>query len=1319
MSIRPAPISLLLVAILAVGSGLVLSSLVDRSLLDRERAHLETLARREAETLNLESFLDAPPDPGSQDRWRLGVARLSRAVPAIGDVTVWRRDGTVLWAEDQRLIGQRVPHDPERERALSGLVTVQLRPRRSGTWLDQVVASVDGRTRIEVFVPVAGKAGPEVLGILRFSQSAEGLLAAMWRLRIAIWAACVVNAGILGLVLLSLFRRLRQSRAQRDRTLREYTGRLAHEIAKRARALETQTERLTQLAALIQIVTGSLHTQRVFDEVVRGALDLLQVAMVRLWVVEPSGEMVPVASVSSPRTPVSFEGASLRLATGQDRVGRVVATREAYHAANVTEDPFLTDPAWWEREGIVSALTVPLLLGDAALGAVVVATREPRSFSPEECQVLATLAAAAALAITKARLHEETAARLSQTEALLTVSRAVASTLDVSEITRRTCQELVRILGGDVAAAWSTGPAGSITLLGGYQMPDELARMGRQPVPVGPGTPAALTQIREPIHSGNAAADRRLNHPFFRSLPAHSILVQPMWVKEDFVGGFVIGWAEGGRQFTPDELRLVEGIARQAAVAIESARLFEAEREARRRLEASEARYRELFDNAIEAVYVLDLEGRFLTVNDAGVRTFGYDLDELLGMNLAQLVAPEGWARWSELVRQIAQGELASESFTMEIVRKDRARAVLEASARPVYRNGVPIAVQGSARDITVRRQLEHRQSALLEIVVELAAAGDPDRVLTLIGERSCQLVGADSASFALVEGKDVVLRPIHGFPDVLAEASRERISEGRAGRVVLSQVPQVSPNMAEDSRWRDSPLVTEFGYASAVEVPIVLRDAVVGVLAVFQKTPRVFSAEDIALLTSLAGYAAVALDRTGLLKTLSTRLRETETLLDVTQAVSSTHDEIETIRRVSRAMGRALGADLVGAYLADDNEVALRPIAGYHVPKDLLEAFQTFAIPVRGHRFVERAWEVKEPMFSVDAAADPRLDSEFRRVFPYRSVLFAPMLVKGEPIGGFFVVWLRGPHQFTVDEIRLVEGISGQAATFLEVARQDAQRRRAEEETRKLNAELEQRVLDRTAALAAVNKELEAFSYSVSHDLRAPIRRVNGFARALFEDHGAALDASGRQYLESIDEAARQMDALIDGMLDLARVARADVHCQEVDLTATARSIAAGLERQAPGRRVAWVVTDGVTAVGDPVLLRSALENLLGNAWKFTAKRPVARVEFGVTEIDGFPTYFVRDDGAGFDMVYAHKLFGAFQRLHRITDFEGTGIGLATVQRIVRRHGGRIWATGAVGRGATFYFTLWTEMERPAPSSAAGLGDGSEIHSGAHEGKG
>ncbi len=290
-----------------------------------------------------------------------------------------------------------------------------------------------------------------------------------------------------------------------------------------------------------------------------------------------------------------------------------------------------------------------------------------------------------------------------------------------------------------------------------------------------------------------------------------------------------------------------------------------------------------------------------------------------------------------------------------------------------------------------------------------------------------------------------------------------------------------------------------------------------------------------------------------------------------------------------------------------------------------------------------------------------------------------------GEWLGEFHNKKKNGELYWELANISPIRNAQGVITHFVAVKEDITARKEADERLRKLNEELARRA----AELDVANKELEAFSYSVSHDLRAPLRAIDGFSRALLEDYSDSLDEEGKTYLQYVREGSRRMNQLIDDLLNLSRVTRWEIHREQVDLTDLVRVVAEGLQRTQPERRVEFEIAPGVVVDGDSRLLRVVTENLVGNAWKFTSKHSTARIQFGVTEYQGKRAYFIRDDGAGFDMAYADKLFGAFQRLHPNEEFDGTGIGLATVQRIIHRHGGEIWAEAKLAQGATFYFTL------------------------------
>ncbi|MGH7845269.1 MAG: sensor histidine kinase, partial [Candidatus Binatia bacterium] len=278
-----------------------------------------------------------------------------------------------------------------------------------------------------------------------------------------------------------------------------------------------------------------------------------------------------------------------------------------------------------------------------------------------------------------------------------------------------------------------------------------------------------------------------------------------------------------------------------------------------------------------------------------------------------------------------------------------------------------------------------------------------------------------------------------------------------------------------------------------------------------------------------------------------------------------------------------------------------------------------------------------------------------------------------GVPAGGLLFTAFLGAF------LLVVTGHTAELQTInRELQKEIMERKRGEEATRKLNAELE-----------TANKELESFSYSVSHDLRAPLRSINGFSQALVDDYGEKLDAQAKDYIQRVRTATLRMDQLIHDLLQLSRVTRSEMQYEMVDLSRLGERIAAELRESGPRRKVEFAIEPELKANGDPRLLRVVLENLFNNAWKFTEKAPQPKIEFGVTEHNGSRVYFIRDNGAGFDMAYADKLFGAFQRLHNAAEYPGTGVGLATVQRIIHRHGGQLWAEGVVTKGATFYFVL------------------------------
>jgi len=333
--------------------------------------------------------------------------------------------------------------------------------------------------------------------------------------------------------------------------------------------------------------------------------------------------------------------------------------------------------------------------------------------------------------------------------------------------------------------------------------------------------------------------------------------------------------------------------------------------------------------------------------------------------------------------------------------------------------------------------------------------------------------------------------------------------------------------------------------------------------------------------------------------------------------------------------------------------------------------------------------WKADEVLGRHHPIVQPEKEEEFR--------LINERVIKGEAITDLQLHRLRkdGSNIDISLSTAPLYGADNKVNGIMAVIIDVTERKRADEEIRRLSSDLERRVVERTTQLEAANKELESFSYSVSHDLRAPLRTIDGFSQAILEDLSKDLGPEGQDYLQRIREATHRMAQLIEDMLNLSRVTRAEMRRETVDLSELGQTIAMELVMSQPERRVQFIIQPGMKGRGDPVLLRSVLQNLLGNAWKFTGNQPDAVIEFGSESRPEGTVYSVRDNGAGFNMDYVGKLFTPFQRLHTLREFPGAGIGLATVQRIIHRHGGKVWAKGEENKGATFYFTLEPDVQK------------------------
>jgi PAS domain S-box-containing protein len=567
------------------------------------------------------------------------------------------------------------------------------------------------------------------------------------------------------------------------------------------------------------------------------------------------------------------------------------------------------------------------------------------------------------------------------------------------------------------------------------------------------------------------------------------------------------------------------------------------------------------------------------------------------------------------------------------------------------------------------RREAERAAAQLVERTREAGLGADVGAALTAPAPLERQL---QRCAEAMVSNLDAAFARIWALNDVTqvlelrASAGMYTHLDGPHGRVPVGKFkigliaeerqPHLTNEVVGDPRVGDQEWAQREGMIAFAGYPLMVDDRVLGVMAMFSR--HALGDDTLRALASVADEVAIGIERAR----VETERNELLRRLDAER--SRLHDVFQAAPAM---IGVLRGPDHVFELA---NEPFRKLIGGRDfIGKPLLEAFPEAANQ-----------PTTQLLRQVYASGEPFIGNE------------VPSQVDRDGDGVPEEAYFNFVYQPTRDADGEVDGIFIHA---VDVTEQVVARRRVEQQAAEiaaLNAGLEQRVAERTAELEASNKELESFCYSVSHDLRAPLRSIDGFSIALLEDYADKLDEEGQDNLQRIRANSQRMGQLIDDLLNLSRLTRQEMSREPVDLSAMAERLLAELRERDPGRAVTVAVEPGLSADADPRLMQVALGNLLSNAWKFTSRRAGASIQFGANSGNGPTVFYVRDNGAGFDMAYVDKLFGAFQRLHAATEFEGTGIGLATVQRVVRRHGGRVWADAAPDQGATFYFTLEPE---------------------------
>lgn len=685
-------------------------------------------------------------------------------------------------------------------------------------------------------------------------------------------------------------------------------------------------------------------------------------------------------------------------------------------------------------------------------------------------------------------------------------------------------------------------------------------------------------------------------------------------------------------------------------------------RAAQEALRKSLAELDELYHLAPCGYHSLDEEGRIVRINKTEAAWLGYRQDELLGRHYSELLSPASLGVFREsYARFLQQGYIYD--LELELVRRNGLPLI---GALSVTANcegkGRPTMHRSTLHDISERKRAENElrqaRAKLQQIVdvspiaiyhVQLDQIGAQPPLVTFMSRQVSQLTG-----YAQSDWQTPGFWEAHVHPDdrqAVLDAQQTLFADGRL------QHEYRFLHHDGSALWIDDRLV-------------VLRD-------------------DSGQPMELVGTWMDITQRKQTEQALQILNRLYALLSRANQAIVHIHDLDRLLEEICRVAVEEGG--LLMAWAGRIQDGAVKPYAHWGHEDGYLEK-ALILVEERGLNSGPTGSAIREGRHVVcdDIANDPNMAPwrDLALARGYRSSAAFPIRVN-QVVVGTINFYAPTPRYFSPAMIELLSDLGADVSFAMNAHAETRRRQQAEEELVKLNEQLEQRVLQRTRELEVANQELESFSYSVSHDLRAPLRGIDGFSQILLKRYADRLDDTGRDYLGRVRRASQRMGELIDDLLNLSRMSRSPLRRQEVDLSSVAELSLQELRRGTPERTVDVRVQPAMHTFGDPGLLRVVLDNLLGNAWKFTRHADPAKIEFGNMELNGEMVYFVRDNGAGYDKTYARKLFQVFQRLHSESEFEGTGIGLATVQRIILRHHGKVWAEGDSGKGACFFFTL------------------------------
>ncbi len=678
-----------------------------------------------------------------------------------------------------------------------------------------------------------------------------------------------------------------------------------------------------------------------------------------------------------------------------------------------------------------------------------------------------------------------------------------------------------------------------------------------------------------------------------------------------------------------------------------------------------------ILDQNSALVIVLDEDGHIISFNKACEQVSGYKTEEVIGQRFCDVFVLETQREAMTRLFRNMRDEKANSTFTNQwVTRTERIRLVEWSNSLLLDEGGQVEYIVMTGRDFTEQRQGELERESLLNtlhqrsIQLETAAAVaksvvtilDPDELV----QDTVNLI-KESFNFYYVglflideERRNAVLKAGTGQAGQRMLADGHALSIGGAsmiGQCVGTRKARIALDVGLEAKRFDNPHLPET--RSELALPLIHHGYIRGALTVQSTQEAAFSEEDITVLQTMVDQVAIALENARLFEEARREIEERRyTQLKLEEAQNFQDILIDTFPTYFHVK------DLDGRFVRL-NSWSLRSFYEPMALEDVLGKTDfDFYVP-------EVAQQFRQDELEIIRTGQPIVNKEEINID-----------IKGN------IRWFLT----TKAPLRDAQGIIiGTIGASQEITAQ----KEAEAALLEAHRSLEDRVQERTIQLEAANRELEAFAYSVSHDLRAPLRAINGFSQALVEDYGNELDDVAQDYIERLRRASQRMGQLIDDLLTLSRVTRRELTIEKVNLSELAREIAQDLHELEPQRAVQFSIANNLYVEGDERLLRVMLENMINNAWKFTSQRDIAHIEFGCNSSGD---YFVKDNGVGFDMAYQDKLFRAFQRLHAPSEFEGTGIGLATVNRVILRHGGRIWAQGEIDKGATFYFNLRTK---------------------------